>query len=117
MCRLLLNKSNCFLSWSMIGGLLLALISERAAVGGGASGARKDVGGAGSFLIGFSSSGDEDELLFCGITESDEPTGRGGNRWSCLCFAAMYRLVRFIKGRIIAIKKLMLLQFATSCAV
>ena len=84
---------------------LLTLMIGRAAVGGAASGARKGVGGAGSFLMGFSSSGDEGELLFCGITGTDGPTGRGDDRWSCLCLAAMCRLVRFMKGRIIEIKK------------
>jgi hypothetical protein len=65
----------------MMGGLL-ALVVGRAAAGGagasGASGAKKGVGGADSFLIGFSLSGDEGELLFCGIAEADGPTGQYG---------------------------------------
>ena len=60
---------------------LLALVVGRAAAGAGASGAsgaKKGVGGADSFLIVFSLSGDEGELLFCGITEADGPTGQDG---------------------------------------
>ena len=67
----------------MVGGLL-ALVGGRAAAGGaeasGATGGAKTegVGGADSFLIGFSLSGDEGELLFCGIAEADGPTGQDG---------------------------------------
>jgi len=126
-----LTKAIDFLSW-LIMGEILGLVVEGAVAGGaeasGASGAKlKGVGGAASFLTGFSLSGDEGELLFCGIAEADGPTGQDGGTWglhpvsgimlSCLCFAAICRFVRFMNGSRIAMKKLMLLQFATSSTV
>jgi len=64
-------------------GEILGLVVEGAVAGGaeasGASGAKlKGVGGAASFLTSFSLSGDEGELLFCGIAEADGPTGQDG---------------------------------------